>query len=116
MELLMEYAEKGCPVNCGQEEAWNFVYVLPVDDPATDINDIQIVVPDTLQMGCFESPPFFCTASETARDVIQELWESHTILGEHLLEQRMKFMDVQESCIGRDEYKKIRKYMCYCKE
>lgn len=81
-----------------EEDAWNFAYVLPAENPTNSIDDIQIVVPDALQMGWCESPPFFCTASETARDVIQELWETGTVLEEHPLECRMKYMDVTESC------------------
>jgi len=49
-------------------DAWNFCYVLPAEN-ATD--PIQIVVPTSLQMGWCESPAFFCTASETARDLAQ---------------------------------------------
>jgi hypothetical protein len=50
------------------EDAWNFAYVLPggkLGDP------VQLVIPDALQMGWSESPPFFCAATETARDFIQ---------------------------------------------
>ncbi len=47
---------------------WNFVYVLP-QNPG---QPIYLVVPTSLQMGWVESPPFFCTASETARDVAQD--------------------------------------------
>jgi hypothetical protein len=32
---------------------------------------VQLVIPDALQMGWSESPPFFCAATKTARDVIQ---------------------------------------------
>ena len=47
-------------------EEWNFVYLLPrlnQDDP------IVLVLPKSLQMGWTDSPPFFCTATETARDI-----------------------------------------------
>jgi hypothetical protein len=46
---------------------WNFSYVLP-QSPG---NPCLLVVPTSLQMGWVESPPFFCAASETARDVAQ---------------------------------------------
>ena len=49
---------------------WNFAYVLPKRDTDTDFH---IVVPSALQMGWAESPPFFCAASETARDVADVL-------------------------------------------
>jgi len=66
-----------------EEDAWHFAYVLPRLN-ATD--PIQIVVPTCLQMGWCESPPLFCTASETARDVAQDLWDSETDLEPHPLE------------------------------
>jgi len=50
-----------CPVVL-EDDSWNFCYVLPCmnkDDP------IEIVHPTCLQMGWSESPPLFCTASET---------------------------------------------------
>ena len=70
------------------ENAWNFCYVLPSDDPNVDIDDVKIVVPNCLQMGWCESPPFFCAASETARDVIESLLQEVT-LPEHPFEDKM---------------------------
>jgi hypothetical protein len=43
-------------------DAWNLVYVLPGAGPH---EPIQLVIPDALQMGWSESPPFFCAATET---------------------------------------------------
>ena len=51
---------------------WNFAYVL-LQSPG---KPIYLVVPTSLQMGWVESPPFFCTASETARDVAQDYCET----------------------------------------
>jgi hypothetical protein len=51
---------------------WNFAYVLPQRTG----QPIYLVVPTSLQMGWVESPPFFCTASETARDVAQDYCET----------------------------------------
>ena len=48
------------------KDAWAFCYVLPQFTPVTNIEDTLIVVPNCLQMGWCESPPFFCAASETA--------------------------------------------------
>jgi hypothetical protein len=50
---------------CEEGEEWNFAYVLPqcTGEP------IRLVVPASLQMGWVESPPYFCVASETARDI-----------------------------------------------
>lgn len=54
------------------EEAgrWNFAYVLP---PRSPTEEPHIVVPNSTQMGWVESMYFFCAASETARDVSQQL-------------------------------------------
>ncbi|KAL3793071.1 hypothetical protein HJC23_003079 [Cyclotella cryptica] len=52
-------------LDCAQGEEWNFAYVLPQHQgPST-----MLVVPNSLQMGWIESPPYFCAASETGRDV-----------------------------------------------
>jgi hypothetical protein len=69
------------------EDAWNFCYVIPNTDPNAHIDDTKIVVPNSLQMGWCESPPFFCAASETARDVIASIL--HTNLPPHPFEERM---------------------------
>jgi hypothetical protein len=50
---------------CEEGEEWNFSYVFPQAEDQPTI----IVVPTSLQMGWVESPPYFCAASETARDV-----------------------------------------------
>jgi hypothetical protein len=57
-----------------EKDEYNFAYVLP-QLPGDD-SEPQIVVPSSLQMGWKHSPPYFCAASETGRDV-----------GEHLLHQ-----------------------------
>jgi hypothetical protein len=49
-------------------QAENFCYVLP-SLPGQTTDDIQIVIPDALQMGWTSSPAFFCAATETARDI-----------------------------------------------
>jgi hypothetical protein len=55
------------------DNAWNFAYVLPSLKTLEDEGDVELVVPNSLQMGWCESPPFFCSGSETARDVITHL-------------------------------------------
>ena len=77
-----------------KEDAWNFSYVLPSSDKTAALNDIEIVVPTSLQMGWCESPPFFCLASETARDVIYDLVQSKVELPPHKYEHKM-MPDVQ---------------------
>jgi hypothetical protein len=58
-------------LNCAEGEEWNFSYVLPQDDG----EPVRLVVPSSLQMGWVESPPNFCAASETARDVASQYTE-----------------------------------------
>jgi hypothetical protein len=66
------------------EDEWNFAYVLPKlhpDDPT------QLVIPSSLQMGWCDSPAYFCAASETARDVADQLADTpEGSLAEHPLE------------------------------
>jgi hypothetical protein len=55
------------------EDAWNFAYVLPSLKPLQSDDEIELVIPNSLQMGWCESPPFFCSGSETARDIIESI-------------------------------------------
>jgi hypothetical protein len=59
-------------MDCTTGEEWNFAYVLPQEDgmPTT------LVVPTSLQMGWVKSPPYFCAATETSRDVATEYAET----------------------------------------
>ena len=67
----------------------NFLYVLPPDPNSTE-NIIELVVPSALQMVWTESPSFFCTASETARDNADERYgEEKGSLPENTLENLM---------------------------
>jgi hypothetical protein len=58
-------------MDCREGEEWNFAYVLP--QPAGQ--PIRLVVPTSLQMGWVESPPYFCAAMETARDIATDYLE-----------------------------------------
>ncbi len=51
-------------------DAWNFCYMIPPASTGAPLDEVDVVIPNCLQMGWCESPPFFCAASETARDVI----------------------------------------------
>jgi hypothetical protein len=55
-------------MDCAKGEEWNFAYVLPQPEG----EPIKLVVPTSLQMGWVESPPYFCAATKTARDVTTE--------------------------------------------
>ena len=73
------------------ENAWNFCYVLPPITKTKIINldEIEIVVPNSLQMGWCESPPFFCAGTETARDVMETFLQENTPLPYHTFENLM---------------------------
>ena len=58
-------------LNCEEGEEYNFAYVLPQPEGEPPI----LVVPTSLQMGWIESPPYFCAASETGRDVAEQYAE-----------------------------------------
>jgi hypothetical protein len=47
---------------------------------------VRIVVPLAVQMGWVESPPLFCTITESARDLIQHLVDTNIALPPHLFE------------------------------
>jgi hypothetical protein len=55
-------------MDCAEGKEWNFAYVLSQKEG----EPVLLVVPTSLQMGWVESPPYFCTATETARDVTTE--------------------------------------------
>jgi hypothetical protein len=55
-------------MDCAKREGWNFMYVLPQPEGVPK----QLVIPISLQIGSVESPPYFCTATETVRDIAME--------------------------------------------
>ena len=65
-----------------------FCYVLPQLPGASPDEEIMIVVPAALQMGWKSSPPFFCAATETGRDVAEWL-RQQAFLPPHPLEKHM---------------------------
>lgn len=72
------------------DDAWNFCYVIPPQDDSEPLEDRFLVVPNALQMGWRESPPFFCAAMETARDIIQKSMDEELHLQKpHPLEHYM---------------------------
>lgn len=73
-----------------ERDAWNFAYVLPPLDPN---DDPVLVIPDSLQMGWSESPPFFCAATETARDVAQHTLDTAQTAEPHPMEEIMMNID-----------------------
>ena len=75
-------------VKVTEQDSWNFCYVLPpkTTNGKVSLDDIQIVVPDSLQMGWTESPPFFYFTTETARDIAEELINNEKLVPVHPLE------------------------------
>ena len=55
------------------EDAWNFYYVLPSLQTTTNIDYIEIVVPNRLQTGWCDNSPFLCSGSETAGDLMEKV-------------------------------------------
>ena len=88
-EILKTNTQISPRISLAEIDSWNFCYVIPPDDPQCQIDDIDIVVPDALQMGWTESPPYFCASTETARDAIEWLVNSPTPLPQHPLEQHI---------------------------
>jgi hypothetical protein len=57
-------------------------FCLPASPPAGDkSSEPQIIVPSALRMGCKHSPPFFCAASQTGRNLGKHL--PHQAIGLH---------------------------------
>ena len=71
------------------EDAWNFCYFLPLLNPVDSIDDIKLVVPNSPQMDWCESTPFFCSITETDRDVIKKLINIGDPLPPHTFENIM---------------------------
>ena len=55
------------------------------------IEDIKVVVPNYLQMGWCESPPFFCSASETAIDFIDTLLHEVNLPDKHFEDHMISY-------------------------
>ena len=62
-------------------------FLLPQTTSSQKLDNVQIVVPNSLQMGLTESPPFFCAATQTAQDVIRQLL--NTLLPPHPSKDKM---------------------------
>ena len=91
-------------MDCAEGEEWNFAYVLPQEEG----KPITLVVPTSLQMGWVESPPYFCAATETSRDISTEYIETgvnslHRHKFEHYVVGASAYTDLPES--GHDQHK-----------
>ena len=47
----MDIKDRYWRMRVAEEDAWNFCYILPTQYPVTFIDEINFVVPDSLQMG-----------------------------------------------------------------
>ena len=72
-------------------DVWNFCYVLPQDKKERKIDNIELVVPNCLEMGWCESPPFFCTALEKARDFIDTILHEVNLTDHPFEEHRIAY-------------------------
>jgi hypothetical protein len=85
-------------MDCAEGEEWNVAYVLPQEEGAP----VTIVVPTSLQMGWVESPPYFCAATETSRDISTEYIKTkvnslHRHKFEHYVVGASAYTDLPES-------------------
>ena len=91
------------------DDAWNFAYVLPRKDAS---EPIVLVVPQSLQMGWLESPPYFCAATETARDVAERLTQLPPgTLPAHPLEHHMLDEAETEANTHDTHYSKLWRFL-----
>ena len=88
-------------LSVNDQDSWNFCYVL-ASTKNTPLDQTEIVVPNCLQMGWCESPPFFCSGSETARDVIQKL-TGNILLPPHTFEHKMLQESTQKEIESKDD-------------
>jgi hypothetical protein len=68
-----------------EEDNFNFAYVFL----QWEGEPVRIVVPLAVQMGWVESPPLFCTITESARDLTQHLVDTNLDLPPHPFEAEM---------------------------
>ena len=73
-----------------EDDAWNFAYVLPT---LNNTDEIQLVIPNALQMGWSESPAFFCAATETARDLADSYYSEDKHMTPHEDEKTIMKID-----------------------
>ena len=84
-----------------ERDSWNFAYVLPPEHPT---DQPELIIPDALQMGWSESPPFFCAATETARDIADTYYRNNDQLPPHPDEKTV--MNIDWTNIPRAEFDK----------
>ena len=63
-----------------KHDNWNFTYILPPKHPD---DEPELIIPDALQVGWSKSLPFFCTAMDTARDLVDKYYLNITNIAPH---------------------------------
>ena len=97
-------------LDCAAGEEWNFAYVQP---SSVGTDNIALVIPTSLQMGWIESPPYFCAASETARDIAAQYAELpiNGVAPHHLLHHTKTNPEYAALPATRDESNAPLRYM-----
>ncbi len=73
-----------------EEDSFNFAYILPQQTG----EPVRIVLPSAVQTGWVESPPLFCSVTESARDLTQHLVDNKIYLPVHPLENKISIEQV----------------------
>ena len=82
-----------------EADTWNFAYVLPLLNPG---DNIELGIPDALQMGWSKSPPLFCAATKAAEDIVQSNFSSPIEQQAHPMEDIV--LDINWSNIPKIEH------------
>jgi hypothetical protein len=100
-------------MDCEKGEEYNFAYVLPQKEGMP----ITLVVPTSLQMGLVESPPYFCAAMETARDITSDYCDRpvgslpHHKFAKHITGAK-EFNELPSTSENRDFFHALEVCMC----
>ena len=84
------------------DDAWKLFYLLPSLKYCESMDDIGLVVPNSLQMVWCQSPPLFCSGSENAQDIMEilQLMEIPHHKFEEVMLQRISKKDVNKHSEG----------------
>ena len=100
-------------MDCEKGEEYNFAYVLPQEEGMP----VTLVVPTSLQMGWVESPPYFCAATETARDIASDYCDTpvgslpHHKFAKHVTGAK-EFNKLPSTSEIRDFFHALKVYVC----
>ena len=63
-----------------RRDSWNFAYILPLEHA---IDEPKLIIPNALQIGWSEFPPFFCAATESAQNLADTYYRDRYQLQPH---------------------------------